>query len=173
MSLLWFLVRVIPKPSRAAYPCQRVAFPIASSFVVWLLAVLGSAFAWRKARSRHLRWWKACLWGAAAAAGCALVVASLPTLCASAGNPPHGIYGVAKGIFPGRVAWVYGPTATSWAGYTSAEHWYETNHTDLAVVEDMVSKAVQAVGGGNSDAAAWDAIFRPRPTSAHPMRGRT
>src|SRR3974390_173415 len=24
-SLLWFLVRVIPKPSRAAYPCQRVA----------------------------------------------------------------------------------------------------------------------------------------------------
>jgi len=173
MSLLWFLVRVIPKPSRAAYPCQRVAFPIASSFVVWLLAVLGSAFAWRKAQSRHLRWWKACLWGAAAAAGCALVVASLPTLRASAGNPPHGIYGVAKGIFPGRVAWVYGPTATSWAGYTSAEHWYETNHTDLAVVEDMVSKAVQAVGGGNSDAAAWDAIFRPRPTSAHPMRGQT
>lgn len=160
LSLLWFLVRVIPKPSRAAYPCQRAAFPIASSFVVWLLAVLGSAFAWRKAQKRHLRWWKACLWGTGAAAGCALVVASLPTLRASAGNPPHGVYGVAKGIFPGRVAWVYGPTATSWAGYTSAEHWYETNHTDLAVVEDMVSKAVQAVGGGNSDAAAWDAIFR-------------
>ena len=160
LSLLWFLVRVIPKPSRAAYPCQRVAFPIASSFVVWVLALLGSAFAWRKARMRSMRWWRACLWGAAAAAGGALVVASLPTLRAWAGNPPHGIYGVAKGIFPGRVAWVYGPTATSWAGYTSAEHWYETNHTDLAVVEDMMSKAVRAVGGGNSDASAWDAIFR-------------
>ena len=52
LSLLWFLVRVIPKPSRAAYPCQRVAFPIASSFVVWVMAVLGSAFAWRKVRQR-------------------------------------------------------------------------------------------------------------------------
>src|ERR1035441_7029605 len=160
LSLLWFLVRVIPKPSRAAYPCQRLAFPVASSFVIWVMTLLGSAFAWRKARQRELRFWKACLWGAAAMAGCALVVASLPTLRALAGNPPHGIYGVAKGIFPGRVAWVYGPEATSWAGYSSAEHWFETNHTDLAVVEAMMSKAVQAVGGGNSDAAAWDAIFR-------------
>jgi hypothetical protein len=160
LSLLWFLVRVIPKPSRAAYPCQRVAFPVASSFVIWVMTLLGSAFAWRKARQRELRFWKACLWGAAAVAGCALVVASLPTLRALAGNPPHGIYGVAKGIFPGRVAWVYGPEATSWAGYSSPEHWFETNHTDLAVVEAMMSNAVQAVGGGNSDAAAWDAIFR-------------
>jgi ketosteroid isomerase-like protein len=160
LSLLWFLVRVVPKPSRAAYPCQRVVFPVASSFVVWVMAVLGSAFAWRKARQRELGFWKVCLWGAAAVAGCALVVASLPTMRALAGNPPHGIYGVAKGIFPGRVAWVYGPEATSWAGYSSPEHWFETNHTDLAVVEAMMSQAVQAVGGGNSDAAAWDAIFR-------------
>ena len=113
LSLLWFLVRVVPKPSRAAYPCQRVAFPVASSFVVWVMTLLGSAFAWRKARQRELGLWKACLWGAAALAGCALVVASLPTLRALAGNPPHGIYGVAKGIFPGRVAWVHGPKATS------------------------------------------------------------
>jgi hypothetical protein len=157
-SLFWFLVRVIPKPSRAAYPCQRVAFPIASSFVVWIAAVLGSAFAWRK-RLGSRRLWKACLWGAGALAGGVLVVASLPVIRAWAGNPPHGPLGIAKGIFPGRVAWVYAPTATSWAGYTSAEPWFETNHTDLAVVEAMMSKAVQAVGGGGSDAAAWNAIF--------------
>src|SRR6516164_6451570 len=36
-SVFWFLIRVIPKPSRALYPCQRVAFPIASSFVIWLM----------------------------------------------------------------------------------------------------------------------------------------
>jgi hypothetical protein len=24
-SLIWFLVRVVPKPSRASYPCQRAA----------------------------------------------------------------------------------------------------------------------------------------------------
>jgi Domain of unknown function (DUF362) len=160
LSLVWFLVRVIPKPSRAAYPCQRAAFPVASSFVVWVMALLGSAFAWRKMRLRDARLWATCLWGAAALAGCVLVIASLPSSRIWADNPPHGIYGAAKGIFPGRVAWVYGPEATSWAGYSSAEHWYETNHTYLAVVEAMMSKAVQAVGGGSSDAAAWDAIFK-------------
>ena len=50
-SLIWFLIRVIPKPSRATYPCQRVAFPLASGFVVWLLGLGASAAAFRKAKS--------------------------------------------------------------------------------------------------------------------------
>lgn len=160
VSLIWFVVRVLPKPSRAAYPCQRVAFPVASSFVVWLFAVVASAFAWRKARAWDARFWRVLLWGGAAAAGCALVIVSLPTIRSFADNPPHGPVGVAKGIFPGRVVWVHAPQATSWAGYNSAEHWFETNHTDLATVELMLSKAIQSVGGANSDAAAWDAIFK-------------
>jgi len=160
LSLMWFLIRVIPKPSRAAYPCQRAAFPVASSFVVWLIALLGSSFAWRKSLRRDSRAWKTCMWLAAALALGAFVVANLPTVRSWAGNPPHGILGTAKGIFPGRVAWVHAPEATDWAGYTSSEHWYETNHTDLAVVEEMMSKAVRSVGGGASDAASWDAIFR-------------
>ncbi len=41
ISLVWFLIRVIPKPSRAAYPCQRAAFPIASAFVIWLTGAVG------------------------------------------------------------------------------------------------------------------------------------
>ena len=39
-ALVWFLVRVIPKPSRASYPCQRAAFPVASGFVLWLCGVV-------------------------------------------------------------------------------------------------------------------------------------
>ncbi len=40
MAFLWFLIRVVPKPSRATYPCQRAAMPLASGFVVWLLGLL-------------------------------------------------------------------------------------------------------------------------------------
>jgi len=43
-ALAWFLIRVIPKPSRASYPCQRAAFPIASAFVIWLTGVVTSMF---------------------------------------------------------------------------------------------------------------------------------
>jgi hypothetical protein len=160
LSLLWFLVRVIPKPSRAAYPCQRVAFPMASSFVVWMGALLGSTFAWRKARSPRLSLWKASIWALAAALGAVLIVTRVPTSRVSASpNPIHGPLGVAKGIFPGRVAWVYGPEATRWAGKSSTEHWWQTNHTDLGVVEQMMSKAIRSIGGGNSDAEAWTALF--------------
>jgi len=158
-SLVWFLVRVIPKPSRAAYPCQRAAFPLASGFVAWVLALGGSAFAWRKARNPKARFWRACLWGAAALAGGAVVLACLPAARSWAGNPPSLPAGQAKGIFPGRVAWVYAPEAVNWAGYTSAAHWYDTNCTDISVVEQMMSQALQSVGGGGSDAAAWNAIF--------------
>ena len=49
-ALVWFLIRVIPKPSRASYPCQRAAFPIASGFVIWITGLICSALALRKAR---------------------------------------------------------------------------------------------------------------------------
>lgn len=168
-SLVWFLVRVIPKPSRAAYPCQRVAFPLASSFVAWILALLGTVAAWRRSRAHNLQFWKACLWGSAALAAAVLVVTSMPVLRTLAANPVHGPVGVGKGVFPGRVVWVHAPDSTysgetnadgtSWAGYTSAEHWYETNHTDLATVEEMLSQAIQSLAGTKSDAEAWNSIF--------------
>jgi len=49
-SLLWFLIRVVPKPSRAAYPCQRAAFPLASAFVLWIAGTLFSQSIYSKAR---------------------------------------------------------------------------------------------------------------------------
>ena len=33
-ALIWFLIRVVPKPSRIAYPCQQVAAPLAFSWPV-------------------------------------------------------------------------------------------------------------------------------------------
>ena len=41
VALIWFLIRVIPKPSRATYPCQRMAAPLAAGFVAWLVGLTG------------------------------------------------------------------------------------------------------------------------------------
>lgn len=54
VSLIWFLIRVIPKPSRAAYPCQRAAFPVATGFIIWLTGSLISFFSFKKAREKIL-----------------------------------------------------------------------------------------------------------------------
>ena len=54
-SLIWFLVRVIPKPSRATYPCMKAAAPIMSGFIVYLLTFWASVFAFKKAREKYLK----------------------------------------------------------------------------------------------------------------------
>src|SRR5512137_957557 len=67
-SLVWFLIRVIPKPSRAAYPCQRAAFPLASGFVIWCAGLLCFQRLHRRAAAGRSRW----AWGAAAATAAGL-----------------------------------------------------------------------------------------------------
>lgn len=73
---------------------------------------------------------------------------------------PNTPLGVAKGIHPGRVVWIHDPNATDWEGYYSSEHWYDRGHTDQAVVDKMVSRAIRGLASESTDAAAWDAIFR-------------
>jgi len=158
-SLLWFLLRVLPKPSRAAYPCQRVAFPIASGFVLWVAALLGSALAWRRARAPRVALWRAYLWSMAAGAGFAFVAAHVPAPKASAGPlPSHPSLGTGRGVFPGRVAWVHDPAACTWSG--NSGYWWESQNTQQAVVDTMMSRAIRWLAGKPTDTEAWNALFK-------------
>jgi len=162
LSLVWFLIRVLPKPSRAAYPCQRVAMPLASGFVVWLLGAIGSAVAYKKAKQRLYQ----CRYLAAAA--CIIVsilmlwlplsiTDSKPTLAQL--PPPNSPMGEAKGIHPGRVVWIHDPNATDWEGVGNG-HWWESDHTNQQVVDKMLARAIRGLTGEPTVAAAWDALFR-------------
>ena len=163
VSLVWFLVRVLPKPSRAAYPCQRVAFPLASSFVLWVLGLAASVAALRRANRYFTR---ARVLAGAICLGIGVGIVWLlvgpnegPVM--AAGMPtPNVPLGVARGVQPGRVVWIHEPNATEWDGYHSSEHWYEDDHTDGAVVHQMVSQAIRGLAGRTTDAEAWDALIR-------------
>jgi len=164
VALVWFLIRVVPKPSRAAYPCQRVAMPLASGFVTWLVVLVGSVTVFRKARRllRESRAVQVCLCLITVAIVAAISQAGRPARLTMAGGPwgPHSPLGQAQGIHPGRVVWVYDPNATDWDGFNSPEPWWQDKHTDPVFVERMVSQAIRGVAGESSDAAAWEAIFR-------------
>jgi len=56
LALTWFLVRVIPKPQRAFYPCQRAAFPLATGFLIWFFGFIGSVALFRKSRHAFKRY---------------------------------------------------------------------------------------------------------------------
>ncbi len=161
-ALIWFLVRVVPKPSRAAYPCQRVAAPLAGGFLYWLAGLVGSIFAFRKAKhffKRSRIGWAAICLIVLVTAGVVTVV-NMPEEPVIAATSPNSPIGEAKGIHPGRVVWAWDPDATDWDGFDSPEHWWESDHTDLSVVEKMVSQVIRGVVGKSTDTAAWDVIFK-------------
>jgi uncharacterized protein (DUF362 family) len=54
-AFLWFLIRVIPKPSRASYPCQRAAFPLATSFIIWLTGMFSGALFFGRLKRKFLK----------------------------------------------------------------------------------------------------------------------
>jgi hypothetical protein len=162
-ALIWFLVRVVPKPRRATYPCQRVAAPLASGFLAWLASTVASVWAMRQGKAclRRERIPAACLCFALAGAAFVAMLASMDLPPARAAAVLQtGPIGTPQGIHPGRVVWVHDPDATDWAGYTSPEPWFASNHTDAAVVARMVAQAVRGVAGQATDAAAWEALFR-------------
>jgi Domain of unknown function (DUF362)/FlgD Ig-like domain len=162
VALLWFLIRVVPKPSRAAYPCQRAAFPLASAFVLWVIGILTSGYLLRRGKTlihdNRLMAATVCLF-------LALIVGtvswlgqpSTPVLAApSLANVPIG---EAKGIHPGRVVWNHNPDATDWEG-PGHGHWWEPEHTDQAVVGQMLSASLLSLTGETEESVAWDALIR-------------
>ncbi len=161
-SLIWFLIRVIPKPSRATYPCQRLAMPLASGFVAWLIGLAGSVVAFRQAkgllRQSRLPLAFACL--AAALVFGVVALTNMPEKALTAAEQPGlSPLGQGQGIHPGRVVWVHDPEATNWKGPGNGHPW-EDEQTNPAICELMVSKAIRALTGEATDAKAWDALFR-------------
>lgn len=162
LAMAWFLIRVVPKPSRIMYPCQRVAFPLASGFVIWLIGILGSVAAMRRA-SRYFR-------KARYVVGILCVIVSVGFIwlalsgtaekVALADDPvPNVPIGVAKGIHPGRVIWAHNPDATDWEG-PGYGHWWQDAHTDQNVVDEMLSRSIVTLADEPNDVVSWDSIFR-------------
>ena len=159
LSLLWFLLRVVPKPSRAGYPCQRAAAPLAGGFVIWLAGALGSAALFRQGKKLWKRSRLVLAFGSVAVAAVLAfaVWSSMPEQAAMA--LPNEPIGIGKGLHPGRVVWAHDPGATHWNG-PGQGHWWEGSHTIQPAVDGMMSSAVQRMSGETGDRQAWGALFR-------------
>ena len=168
LALIWFVIRVIPKPSRAAYPCQKVAAPLAGSFLVWLVGITGAGIAFRQARfqMRRARYVTAGLAVIVAAAAMAWAVlgqglpAQAVPLAAYTSHAVNNPIGVAKGLKPGRVEWVHDPQVTDWNGTAASvsESWF--NHINQTEATNMLQWGLMGYADTTTTAAAWNAIFQ-------------
>ncbi|MBN1116540.1 MAG: DUF362 domain-containing protein [Bacteroidales bacterium] len=166
LATIWFLIRVIPKPSRAAYPCMRAAAPIVSSFVVYLLGVIGFSLFLKKVRYNLLKskyaYTLLFVFGMIVTGTLTIVftnstVKAIELADEQVANDPVGD---AKGVFPGRVVWLHDTDATD-ANCSNSEddYWSNNANTNQDVVSAMVSEGLRKLTGAANDAAAWDSIF--------------
>ncbi len=173
LASAWILLRLIPKPSRANYPCIKVAFPVATSFILYISGLVSSVMLFKKAKLKvsHRHFFPALVFFALAVTSLGVsLLHKEETLSASIkennkfSDPlgPNSPIGEAKGIFPGRVVWVHNPDATNenCTNASQKDAYFLEKNTDQAVTDAMFSEGIQRLSGKTSDAEAWDAIFR-------------
>jgi hypothetical protein len=166
-ALIWYLVRVIPKPSRAAYPCQQVGAPVALGGIFYLLSLIGAVSAYRHAR-KFIRQNRYAFGGiclvAALVCGIAVIrqneaiarAESTGTFSPSMG--PNQPVGTARGIFPGRVAWSYDLSACNWDG--TSKYWWSGEFNDQTKTTKILNNVICSVAGQTAVSNAWDVLFR-------------
>ena len=154
LSLVWMVARVGAKPSRIRYPCQRVAAPLASGFLLYVSGMLCSLLAYKKYRLLIRRMSR----GAAVACLCLAAIVLAGYFCVRVANvlgisdPVHTHSAIGSGS--PTVVSVYDEEASDWSG--QSDYW---NYVDQSVVNTMMSRAVTAMTGTATTTEAWQDIL--------------
>lgn len=165
LATIWFLVRVIPKPARATYPCMQIAAPLMSGFIIWLLAISGSfmAFVNMKRKFSETKYIPAILFLLIGIGAFSLFTFSTPNKAKASGNEPDIWYkpnlplGEAKGIFPGRVAWGHNPNVASWDGKTG--FWWADSYNKQDETNRLFRETLFSLTNTNNEQEAWKLLF--------------
>ncbi len=171
-SIIWFLIRVIPKPSRATYPCMRASYPVMSAFVVYIIGMVSSVFLFRKNLAKYamviallVSVFFAFKSGTDDSNATAPLVLKSYSYYTDQANQPVG---VAKGIFPGRVVWVHNPALTNenithaynTTNLNNSDVWYMDKNCNQAISDSMLVSAIRRISGKYNIKEAWDELFK-------------
>lgn len=157
-AFIWFAIRVIPKPSRFRYPCQRAAFPLAMGFVVWLTGFLGMTFSIRGIirKLKKKNYIAVILLVMILAASTGFYISTNNYQPATANNIEP--LGEGKGIYPGRVVWNYNPEATQWDG--ESNYWWDNKNTDYKLVREMFNNSIIKLTKAEDIQMGWQKLFK-------------
>jgi hypothetical protein len=171
-STLWFLIRVIPKPQRAGYPCMRAAAPIMSGFILYILSLGGMTMLFKKAVAKFK---KAQYLAAVFALSSSLVMlvvfnwTSAQKIYSQAfgftrgvlPDGPNNPMGEGIGVNPGRVVWAWDPDATNEnCPNTITNAFFMAKNNDQDVINEMFDNSIKNLAGADNIKDAWEMIFK-------------
>ena len=169
ISTIWFLMRVIPKPSRASYPCMRVVAPFMSGLITYLIAVGGLTFISVRAGKKRFNVRYASVFlltlGMIAAMAVTPSGAEYEGTLAKTGpdDLPNQPFGKEMGLIPGRVVWVWDPEATNEkcsTNFDSQDWFWKPGNTNEKVVGAMFRNGLLKLSNKETVAETWDDLFR-------------
>jgi hypothetical protein len=164
LTTIWFLIRVIPKPQRAAYPCMQASAPFMSAFVIYLLTLTGTfkAFSLARLNFKKARYFYFIIFLVVAAGGSIAFLVQNPENVFA--NPaaewiitPNSPIGISQGIHPGRVVWAHDPKVASWDGSTG--FWWDDSFTSQTESDKMMNQTLLSLTGEKNLNKAWNALF--------------
>jgi len=170
LAFAWFLIRVIPKPSRAAYPCQRASFPVASAFILHLAGILAASVLYKKGitvfRQKKLAGLIILIPAVVILSIIGSTIGEKRLLAKSAEQymeTPNQPIGIPKGVIPGRVVWIWNPEAVNENcpnTWLENDNWWMEHNTDRTKVDSMLEESLCLVTGTHHTLEAWGEIFR-------------
>ncbi len=165
-AIIWFLLRVLPRPDRIRYPCQQISVSVAVGYIAFWSLLWSAIF-----HGLGL-WFRRVKYKTAAIAPVILVAFVLIFSITSnvyAVNEtkdenkitrwdpiPKEPIGTPQGYKPGRVVW-------GWNANASEEnlngYWWEKQNNNQTIIDQMFSLGLKTLADTNDDYSAWDLLF--------------
>jgi hypothetical protein len=167
ICIIWFLIRVVPKPDRIRYPCQQMSIIFALGYITfWVLfwsAIFHGLNVWmKKVKYNVVKFSPVIL------VTFLLIFSISSNVFANIYNDekenlviwdpiPKDPFGTPTGASPGRVVWVWNPDATEkeLSGY-----WWKMENNNQTVIDQMYSNGLTSLVDADDDYSAWDYIFK-------------
>jgi hypothetical protein len=143
---------------------MQASTPIMSAFVIYLIGLLSTVYIFKK-QNRSL------LYSRFTMAALFVTVALFSFSSAEETNQLRLVdasyfqanqpIGEAKGVFPGRVVWVYNPDVTNpKMTNTKDDYWAMDKNCPQIIVDSMLTSGIRRIGGKSDVKQAWNEIFK-------------
>jgi hypothetical protein len=157
ICIIWFLIRVVPKPDRIRYPCQQMSIMFALGYIAFWI------FFWNAIFYALSIWMKKVKYNILKFSPVILVtfvlIFSISSNVFADNNDeneklvnwepiPKEPIGTPIGVNPGRVVWVWNPNATEkeLSGY-----WWKMENNNQTILDLMYSYGLKSLVGVDND----------------------